>query len=131
MPRCWWAISRPRKRKVTLTLSPSPKKRRIDRSSVDTALDETDKDIARTLLGKKKKKPKVVPVYRKGWFTLLAVSALLAGLGYLLLTGELISAEKAPGRLCRTTRAPTQACSMLGPPAVISTISRPENFRSV
>ncbi len=58
------------------------KKRRIDRASGDTALDETDKDIARTLLGKKKKKPKVVPFYRKGWFTLLAVTAVLAGLGY-------------------------------------------------
>ena len=31
MPRCWCAISRPRKRSVTLTLSPSSKKRRIAR----------------------------------------------------------------------------------------------------
>jgi predicted Ser/Thr protein kinase len=58
------------------------KKRRIDRSPVDTALDETDKDIARTLLGKKKKKAKAVPFYRKGWFTLPAVGAVLAGFGF-------------------------------------------------
>ena len=29
MPSCWWAISRPRKRRVILTLSPSSKKRLI------------------------------------------------------------------------------------------------------
>ena len=53
------------------------KQRRVDRSTVRAALDETDKEAARSLLGKKKKK-KVVPFYRKGWFTLAGVGAVLA-----------------------------------------------------
>ena len=52
------------------------KKRRIDRSSTDIALDETDKDAARAMLGKKKKKKKAVPFYSKGWFTVLALTVL-------------------------------------------------------
>jgi serine/threonine protein kinase len=58
------------------------KKRRVDRSSVDTALDETDKDAARALLGKKKKKVKVVAFYRKGWFTLASVGSVVAALAF-------------------------------------------------
>ena len=55
------------------------KKRRVDRSTLAAALDETDKEAARSLLGRKKKR-KVVPFYRKGWFTLAAVGAVLASL---------------------------------------------------
>jgi tRNA A-37 threonylcarbamoyl transferase component Bud32 len=56
--------------------------RRGDRSSLQSALDETDKEIARTLLNKKKKK-KHVPFFRKGWFQAVALSVMLAGVGYL------------------------------------------------
>ncbi len=59
------------------------KKRRIDRASVDTRLDETDKETARILLGKKKKKSKVVPFYRKGWFTVAAIAGLMTIVGSL------------------------------------------------
>ena len=62
------------------------KKRRVDRTSTDRGLDETDRDIARTLLGKKKKKPKPVAFYQQGWFTLLALGVLLAGFGFLAYT---------------------------------------------
>lgn len=51
------------------------KKRRIDKTRHDTALDETDKDMARTLLGKKKKKKKAEPFYRQGWFTIAVLAA--------------------------------------------------------
>lgn len=57
-------------------------KRRIDRGPTDKRLDEEDKEVARALLGKKKKKLKPVAFYRKGWFTLLGVSAVLAGLAF-------------------------------------------------
>src|SRR5262249_4112489 len=57
------------------------KKRRVDRSTVDVALDETDKEAARTLLGKKKKK-KTIPIYRQGWFTAVSAGAVLAGLAF-------------------------------------------------
>lgn len=43
-------------------------KRRADRTTHDLKLDETDKDAARTLLGKKKKK-RSLPVYARNWFT--------------------------------------------------------------
>jgi hypothetical protein len=56
------------------------KKRRVDRSPLTTAMDEGDKELARSLLGKKKKKAKVVPFYRKGWFTLAGIGAVLASL---------------------------------------------------
>jgi hypothetical protein len=59
------------------------KKRRIDRSTVDVALDETDKEAARTLLGRKKKR-KTVAFYRKGWFTLLSVGMVLAALAFVV-----------------------------------------------
>jgi eukaryotic-like serine/threonine-protein kinase len=52
------------------------KKRRIDRSTTDVALDDTDKDAARVLLGKKKKKKKAAPFYTRGWFTVLALAVL-------------------------------------------------------
>ncbi len=56
------------------------RKRKIDRSTMELPLDEADKEAARTLLGKKKKK-KTVPVYRRGWFTVSAVAAVLVALG--------------------------------------------------
>ena len=56
-------------------------KRRADRTTFDGKLDETDKEIARTLLGKKKKKVKVQPFYTKNWFTASAVGVLLLAMG--------------------------------------------------
>jgi eukaryotic-like serine/threonine-protein kinase len=49
-------------------------KRRIDRGKRDTALDESDKNAARALLGKKKKKKKALRFYQKGWFTLASIA---------------------------------------------------------
>jgi len=57
-------------------------RRRIDRSTLQPELDETDKEIARTLINKKKKKKKNVPFFRRGWFQGIALSAVLAGMGY-------------------------------------------------
>ena len=59
-------------------------KRRADRTSTDVALDETDKDAARVLLGKKKKKKKAIPFYRKGWFTVLALACLAMAVAVLV-----------------------------------------------
>ena len=56
-------------------------KRRADRTTFDAKLDETDKEIARTLLGKKKKKAKVQPFYTKNWFTASALGVLLLAMG--------------------------------------------------
>jgi serine/threonine protein kinase len=55
-------------------------KRRADRTTVDAKLDETDKEVARVLLGKKKKK-RSEPIYRQNWFTLAAVASLLIACG--------------------------------------------------
>jgi len=57
------------------------KARKIDRSSHHVKMDETDREAARTLLGKKKKK-KTEAFYRKGWFQAVAISAILLALGY-------------------------------------------------
>jgi eukaryotic-like serine/threonine-protein kinase len=57
------------------------KKRRIDRSATDVPVDETDRDAARALLGKKKKKKKDAPFYTKGWFTVTAVAVVAFLLG--------------------------------------------------
>ena len=56
-------------------------KRRADRTTFDAKLDETDKEIARTLLGKKKRKVKVQPFYTKNWFTASALGVLLLAMG--------------------------------------------------
>jgi serine/threonine-protein kinase len=52
-------------------------KRKIDRARGDKKLDAEDKEAARAMLGKKKK-PKVTPIYARGWFTILAL-VLFAG----------------------------------------------------
>ena len=52
------------------------KKRRIDRTSTDIALDESDRDAARAMLGKKKRKKKAQPFYTRGWFTIAALAAI-------------------------------------------------------
>ncbi len=44
-------------------------------------MDEADREAARTMLSKRKKK-KRVPFYEQGWFTLLTVAIVLGGLGY-------------------------------------------------
>lgn len=59
------------------------KARKIDRSTHHVKLDETDKEAARTMLGKKKKK-KVVPFYRKGWFQAVALAGVLFTTAYVL-----------------------------------------------
>jgi len=56
------------------------KKRRADRSSTDLTLNDADKEAARTLLGKKRKKTKIVPFYRQGWFTLASLGTVLTAL---------------------------------------------------
>ena len=55
--------------------------RKIDRSDLQPRLDETDKEAARTLL-KRRKKKKVVPFYRKVWFQGVALSALLVSVAF-------------------------------------------------
>jgi serine/threonine-protein kinase len=57
-------------------------RRRIDRSGLHPELDETDKEAARTLVNKKKKRKKNVPFFRRGWFLGIALSAALVGIGY-------------------------------------------------
>ncbi|HMF19479.1 MAG TPA: serine/threonine-protein kinase, partial [Gemmataceae bacterium] len=57
------------------------KQRKIDRSGLQPRMDETDKEAARTLLNKKKKK-KTVPFYRKGWFQAVGLSAILLVVAY-------------------------------------------------
>ena len=59
------------------------KQRKIDRSGLQPKMDETDKDAARTLLQKKKKK-KTVPFYRKGWFQAVGLSAILLAVLYVI-----------------------------------------------
>jgi serine/threonine-protein kinase len=72
------------KEKVQTQLSAgvdTAKKRRMDRSTRDVALDETDKDAARTLLGKKKKKKKKGPAfYQQGWFTIASLALVAVAL---------------------------------------------------
>jgi eukaryotic-like serine/threonine-protein kinase len=55
-------------------------KRRVDKARGDKKLDEEDKDAARAMLGKKKKK-KAAPFYTKGWFTVLALLTVALGIG--------------------------------------------------
>lgn len=55
-------------------------KRRIDRTDQDMPLDDEDRDAARAMLQRKKKKPKAEPFYRKGWFTILSVGIVLVAL---------------------------------------------------
>jgi eukaryotic-like serine/threonine-protein kinase len=55
------------------------RKRRADRTSRDTSLNDTEKELGRTLLGKKKKKGE--PFYRRAWFTISAVAAVLLAVG--------------------------------------------------
>jgi tRNA A-37 threonylcarbamoyl transferase component Bud32 len=54
------------------------KRRRIDRLPGQATIDEEDKEAARTLAGKRKKK-KRVPIYRKVWFKGILFAAALAG----------------------------------------------------
>ena len=49
------------------------RKRRADRTRGDVALDEKDRELGRTMLGKAKKK-KREPFYRKTWFTAAGIS---------------------------------------------------------
>ncbi len=60
--------------------------RRIDRlNNQPRSMDETDREAARTLAGKKvRKKGTGVPFYRTGWFVGLGVLAVLAGMGLVL-----------------------------------------------
>ncbi len=67
-------------------------KRRADRTSLDRALDVTDKEAARVLLGKKKKR-KTQPFYTENWFTLSA----LAGVALAAILFIYFTFLKAPG----------------------------------
>ncbi len=66
-------------------------KRRVDRSAHDLKLSDIDKDLARALLGKKKK-TKTEPFYRKNWFTVTA----LVSVGALLVVAIWFFFLKAP-----------------------------------
>jgi serine/threonine-protein kinase len=57
------------------------KKRRMDRAATDVPLDELDRDAARAILGKKKRKKKKAPLYTRGWFVSLAVALFLLLVG--------------------------------------------------
>ncbi len=74
------------------------KQRRIDRLANQSSMpiDETDREMARTLIGKKKGKKKKVAFYQTGWFVGLGVAALLAGLGLVL---WLLLGPPAPDKL--------------------------------
>jgi serine/threonine-protein kinase len=58
--------------------------RAIDRRAAGPGLEEEDKEAARTLLGKKKRKRthRGEPFYRRVWFRAAVLAALLAGIGW-------------------------------------------------
>ncbi len=58
--------------------------RAIDRPKNAAELDEADREAARALLGKKKRKKKRTPIYQRGWFVTAAVGAVLAGVAGLM-----------------------------------------------
>jgi serine/threonine-protein kinase len=60
------------------------KRRRIDKTDLMPALDETDKEAARTLLHKKKKKVKLGPIYQRVWFRAAVLSLVLLAISYIL-----------------------------------------------
>jgi serine/threonine-protein kinase len=66
--------------------------KRKDRPVTDRALDESDKDAARSLRGKKKKKKKAAPLFQQTWFRAgllaLALVGIVAVTAYLLTTGS-------------------------------------------
>ena len=68
-----------------------PRTRRADRTTFDAKLDDTDKEVARALLGKKKKKTKAQPFYTKNWFTASAAGALLV---LMLVGGRYVTSGK-------------------------------------
>lgn len=78
-------------------------RRRADKTAHDITLDDQDKETARSLIGKKKKK-KAVPIHRRGWFTgavsLLALAGLVAGAWWVFFAPE--SAESLLRRAERT-----------------------------
>jgi serine/threonine-protein kinase len=45
-------------------------------------LDDADREVARTLLSRRKKNQRKTPFYQQNWFTILTVALLLGGLGY-------------------------------------------------
>ena len=57
--------------------------RRADRTGDVTRLDDEDRDAARTLLGKKKRRKSATPFYTRNWFTFSAVGLILACALYL------------------------------------------------
>jgi serine/threonine-protein kinase len=60
------------------------RKRVMDRLSGDKRPDKEDKDAARALTGKPKKKRKKTPWFRTVWFQIAGLIALLAGMGLVL-----------------------------------------------
>jgi hypothetical protein len=57
------------------------KRRKADKTGNELAIDDEDKEIARTMMGKKTKKKKATPFYAKNWFTFSAVGVMLLLLG--------------------------------------------------
>jgi len=94
-------------------------KRRVDRSAHDIKLSADDKDVARTLLGKKKK-IKSEPFYRQNWFTITALAG-LAGLIGLAIWFLFIKAPDADGlyasaqRLMKSTEFDDRKQARRGP----------------
>jgi serine/threonine protein kinase len=70
-------------------------KRRADRTTTDQKLDETDKEIVREILGKKRKR-RTQPVYRRNWFTVAALLSLVASL-FMVVYFVFIKAPSADG----------------------------------
>lgn len=55
--------------------------RKVDRTKDMARLNETEKDAARALVGKKKRKKKKIPFYQKGWFVVVSVAGVLLCVG--------------------------------------------------
>jgi serine/threonine-protein kinase len=58
--------------------------RNVDRPRRQPKLEEEDKEAARTLLGRKKRKKKAVPFYQRRWFQGAILSAILLAIGAVL-----------------------------------------------
>ena len=79
------ALSQVKERVLTLQSAgvEAARTRNVDRPA-GQKLEEEDKDAARTLLGRKKRKKKKVPFYQRRWAQGLVLSALLAGIVFVI-----------------------------------------------
>lgn len=60
------------------------KRRKMDKTGAEASIAEEDKEIARTMVGKKPKKKKKPPFYTQSWFTLSAVGLMAATIVFLV-----------------------------------------------